>query len=282
MPTALRKERNISYFRMGISINGEEKYADMDWVDYSPEELYGWVANKNNVLKTSLLSGKEIMEKCEPFLKEGKDIFYFTCTTALSGSKAAFDNLKEELLAKYPGRKIVSLNSKRCEMSMGLMALHMADMRDNGASIEDLIKWHEENVQHFHQVGSLETLVYLKRMGRVSGAAAFMADLFGVKPLIIQDVNGMNLVVKKVKGSQKAMDESFEYIKAHINERTKEVWIGQAMAKATQAYLKKRVEEELHIPVKEFWIGPIVGISCGPGMYGCYFEGDEVTAESKK
>ena len=78
------------------------------------------------------------------------------------------------------------------------------------------------------------------------------------------------------------MDESFEYIKAHINERTKEVWIGQAMAKATQAYLKKRVEEELHIPVKEFWIGPIVGISCGPGMYGCYFEGDEVTAESKK
>ena len=48
-----------------------------------------------------------------------------------------------------------------------------------------------------------------------------------------------------------------------------------------QAWLKKKVEEELHLPVKEYWIGPIVGISCGPGMYGVYFKGKLVTADSE-
>ena len=281
MPTALRKERNISYFRMGISVNGDEKYADMDWVDYSPEELYGWIREPKNVLKTSLLSGKEVLEKCEPLLEKGIDILYLTCTSALSGSKGVFDLMAKDLLEKYPNRRMVSIDSKRSEMSMGLMALHLADLRDEGKTIEELQKYFDENIQHFHQVGSLETMKYLKRQGRVSGAAAFLADTFGIKPVIIQDVRGMNHVIAKVKGSRKAMDASFEYIKAHKNERTKVVWIGQAMAKETQAYLKKRVEEELNIPVKEFWIGPIVGISCGPGMYGCYFEGDEVTIDSK-
>ena len=53
------------------------------------------------------------------------------------------------------------------------------------------------------------------------------------------------------------------------------------MAQDTQTYFKKRIEEELHIPTKEFWIGPIVGISCGPGMYGMFFEGKLVTADSE-
>ena len=281
MPLSVRKERNISYFRMGFTLNGEDKYADMDWVDYTPEILYGWIRDPKNVIKTSLLSGKEVIEKCEPLLEKGIDILYLTCTTALSGSKGVFDLMKEDLLAKYPERRMVSIDSERSEMSMGLIALHMADLRDQGKTIDELKEWFDKEHQHFHQVGSLETLTYLKRQGRVSGAAAFFANTFGIKPVIIQDIHGMNHIIAKKKGSRSAMDASFDYIKAHVNERTKEVWIGQAMAQETQAYLKKRVEEELNIPVKEFWIGPIVGISCGPGMYGCYFEGDEVTIDGK-
>ena len=48
-----------------------------------------------------------------------------------------------------------------------------------------------------------------------------------------------------------------------------------------KAWLKERIEDELHLPVKEYWIGPIVGISCGPGMYGVYFKGKLVTADSE-
>ena len=277
----LRQKHNIKYFQMGIVIKGEPKPADMDWEAYSPEELYGWIKNLSNHCKTSLVTYGEYLEKTEAELKEGRDVLYIACTTALSGSLNTFRLVKEELQEKYPDRKIIGLDGKRANMALGLIVLHAAELQEQGKDIDEVVKWIEDNQQYFHEVGSLETLTYLKAAGRVSGAAAFFGNLISLKPIIMFDVHGRNYVFKKVRGSKAALEASFEYIKENINERTKVCYVGQAMAKDAQAYFKKRIEEELHIPVKEFWIGPIVGISCGPGMYGVFFEGKEVTVDSE-
>ena len=278
----LRQKHNIKYFQMGIVIKGEPKPADMDWEAYSPEELYSWIKDLSNHCKTSLVTYGEYLEKTEAELKEGRDVLYIACTTALSGSLNTFRLVKEELQAKYPNRKIIGLDGKRANMALGLIVLHAAELQEQGKDIDEVVKWIEENQQYFHEVGSLETLTYLKAAGRVSGAAAFFGNLISLKPIIMFDVHGHNYVFKKVRGSKAALEASFDYIKENINERTKVCYVGQAMAKDAQAYFKKRIEEELHIPVEEFWIGPIVGISCGPGMYGVFFEGKEVTADSEK
>ena len=277
----LRQKHNIKYFQMGIVIKGEPKPADMDWEVYSPEELYSWIKNLSNHCKTSLVTYGEYLEKTEAELKEGRDVLYIACTTALSGSLNTFRLVKEELQEKYPDRKIIGLDGKRANMALGLIVLHAAELQEQGKDIDEVVKWIEDNQQYFHEVGSLETLTYLKAAGRVSGAAAFFGNLISLKPIIMFDVHGHNYVFKKVRGSKAALEASFEYIKENINERTKVCYVGQAMAKDAQAYFKKRIEEELHIPVKEFWIGPIVGISCGPGMYGVFFEGKEVTVDSE-
>jgi DegV family protein with EDD domain len=277
----LREQHNIQYFRMEIVIKGEVKPADMDWEVYSPEELYGWIKDLNNHCKTSLITYGEYLKRCEEYLEKGIDILYIACTTALSGSLNTFRLVKEELQEKYPERKIIGIDGKRANMSLGLIVLHAAELQEQGKSIEEVEQWVYDNQQYFHEVGSLETLTYLKAAGRVSGAAAFFGNLISLKPIIMFDVHGHNYVFKKVRGSKAALEASFEYIKENINERTKVCYVGQAMAKDAQAYFKKRIEEELNIPVKEFWIGPIVGISCGPGMYGVFFEGKEVTVDSE-
>ena len=277
----LRQKHNIKYFQMGIVIKGEPKPADMDWEVYSPEELYSWIKNLSNHCKTSLVTYGEYLEKTEAELKEGRDVLYIACTTALSGSLNTFRLVKEELQEKYPDRKIIGLDGKRANMALGLIVLHAAELQEQGKDIDEVVKWIEDNQQYFHEVGSLETLTYLKAAGRVSGAAAFFGNLISLKPIIMFDVHGHNYVFKKVRSSKAALEASFEYIKENINERTKVCYVGQAMAKDAQAYFKKRIEEELQIPVKEFWIGPIVGISCGPGMYGVFFEGKEVTVDSE-
>ena len=281
LSTELRKKYDIEYFRMGFTTNGEQHNADMDWIEYSPEQLYDWVKDPNVTIKTSLVTYGEYLERSEAALKEGKDILYLACTTALSGSFNTFRLVAEELQEKYPDRKIIGIDSKRANMCLGLIAIHAAELRDQGKSIEEVRDWVEANKQYFHETGSVGTLKYLKAAGRVSGAAAFFCDMISLKPIIMFDIHGHNYVWKKVRGTKSALDASFEYIKAHVNERTKVCYVGQAMAKEEQAYFKKRIEEELHIPVEEFWIGAIVGISCGPGMYGVFFEGDEVTVDSE-
>lgn len=282
MPTALRRKLDIDYFRMGLVVNGETKFADIDFQDYSPEEMYSWLSVHHYTIKTSLVTVGEFVEKMTPYLEKGLDILYLGCTTALSGTLNVFFTARDLLLEQFPDRKIVGINTTKADMAIGLMAIEVAKLKEQGKTIEEATQWVEENKQYYHEVGSVETLSYLKAAGRVSGAKAFFGNMMHVKPMIMFDIHGHNYVYASVRGTKKSLEASFEYIKAHIVPgKTDVVYVGQAMAKEQQAYLTKRITEELKIPVEEFWIGPIVGLCCGPGMYGCWFRGDLITADSE-
>lgn len=283
MPKELRDKYQIDYFRMGIIVGEKEYSADLDYKEFSREQMYEWVRDPNIVIRTSLVSRDEFCSKCEKYLEQGIDILYVACTDALSGTRGFFESLKEEMLEKYPERKIISVNSCRAEMALGLLAIEAAKKRDEGLSIDETVKYLEENKQFFHQIGSIDTLKYLKMYGRVSGVAAFFADTFNIKPLIMADIYGNNYTFKKVHGPKKALEGCMDYIKENMVEGvTDVVYIGQTMTSDAVAYLKKRIEEELHLKTEQYYISPIVGICCGPGMYGCWFRGKEVTADSNK
>lgn len=279
----LREQYQIEYFRMGLLIKDQEYFGDLDFPDFSREQLYEWVKDPNVTIRTSLVPREEFEAKCEKYLKQGVDVLYVACTDALSGTRGAFELLKEELLEKYPERKIYSINSCRAEMALGLMAIEAAKKRDEGLDIDQTREYIENNKQLFHQVGSIDTLKYLKMYGRVSGAAAFFADTLNIKPLIMADIYGNNYTYKKVHGAQKAMIGCFDYVKENMVEGvTDVVFIGEAMPGPAKAYLKKRIEEELGLKTAEYFISPIVGVCCGPGMYGCWFKGKLVTEKGGK
>ena len=279
----LREKYHIDYFRMGLVVDGEEKLADLDYVDFSREQMFDWVRDPKVKIRTSLVTAMEIETRLTPFLEKGIDILYIACAEALSGTRAAFDLFKESLLEKFPGRKIVSINSCRAEMALGLMCIEAAKLQDQGQSLEEVAKWVEENKQKYHETGSVDTLKYLRAYGRVSGAAAFFADTLNIKPVIMFDIHGHNYSFKKVRGEKKAMAECFEYIKANVVEgETDVVYIGETTPVPALDYLKKRIEEELHIKTERYLISPIVAICCGPGMYGAWFKGKVVTADADK
>ena len=283
MAKELRDQYKIDYFRMGLIVNEKEYPADLDYVDFTREEMYGWVKDPNITIKTSLVPATEFVEKSSKYLNKGMDILYIACADALSGTRGAFELIKEELLEKYPDRKIISINSCRAEMALGLLVMDAAKLRDEGKSIEEVAQWVEENKQYYHEVGSIDTLKYLRAYGRVGGAAAFFADTFNIKPVIAFDVRGMNTSFKKVHGAKKAMEECLAYIKENMVEGvTDVVYLGETMPTPAKEYFKKHIEEDLHIHVEEYYIGPIVGICCGPGMYGCWFKGKLVTLGQDK
>ena len=283
MPKSLREQYDIQYFRMGIVVDGKEYMGDLDFVDYSRDQMYSWVRDPKITIRTSLVTAQEFESKLEPYLKKGIDILYIACSGALSGTRNAFELFKPELLEKYPERKIISIDSCRAEMALGLMVMEAAKLRDEGKSIEEVAEWVEANKQTYHETGSIDTLKYLKMYGRVSGAAAFFADTLNIKPIIMFDVNGMNHTFKKVRGEKKALDECFNYIKDNVVDGVTDViYHGASLENPAQDYFKKRIEEELHIKTEKYFISPIVGICCGPGMYGCWFRGKEVTVNSKK
>ena len=278
LSTEMRKELHVDYFRMGIYVKGDLYPADLDWEAYSPEQLYSWIEDLSNHCKTTLVSVEEFINRMTPYLEEGKDIVYIGCSSALTGTMNVFNIAKEELLEKYPDRRIVGIDSLTASMNLGLLVTLAAKEQQKGLDLDQFIQWVEDNKFKVNQIAGVETLTYLKAAGRVKASAAFFGNIIGIKPLFISDRKGNNLVVQKVRGSQKMLEAVFEAVKEKIHkDKCDTVYICHGRALATAERLKERLEKELGVKVVINWAGPIIGITCGPGLIGAMCYGEEVT-----
>ena len=166
-------------------------------------------------------------------------------------------------------------------MALGLLAMDACDLQDQGKSMDEIIDWVEKEKLTYNLCGTVETLTYLKNAGRVSGSSAFFGNIFGIKPIIIADTLGHNYAVAKVKGTKKSLVTLFDIVKDVVEgiERPT-IYIGQGMAQEAADYFKKRFTEELNAEIVEYWVGPIIGISCGPGVIHLVCKGKKVTITS--
>ena len=277
LSTELRKANNIEYFYFGLVVDGVEYKADLDWKAYSQEEFYGWLSAGKKV-KTTQVTMEEVMTKVRPLFEQGIDVIYIGCSSALTGSMNLFELAKKELMEEFPDRKMIGVDSLTAAPTLGMLVLDAAKQQQKGLSIEELEQWVFDNRFFYNQFATVDTLTFLKAAGRIKGTAAFFGNIMGVKPIFISDRKGNNFTIAKVKGTKASLNALFDYIKeAMIPGETEEIVIGQGMAMERAELLKKRVEEELHVKASIYWIGPIVGTTCGPGVIATFCRGKEVT-----
>lgn len=277
LPTSIRKERGIRYFHMGLVVDGKEYTADLDWIAYHPEEFYKWLSEGRKV-KTTQVSYEEFLSNMKPLLQAGIDILYLACSSTLTGSMNVFNIVKDELQEQFPDRKMLCVDTLTASCCEGMLVLDAKKQQDKGASIEEVAKWVEDHKFFYNQFATVDTLKYLKDAGRIKGTAAFFGDIIGVKPIFISDRKGNNLVIAKVRGTKASLDALYKGIVDTIDkDNCKQVIIGQGMCMDRALLLKKRIEENLHIPAIITWIGPIVGTTCGPGVIATFCYGKEVT-----
>ena len=138
MNRELREKYNIDYFRMGFSSGDEEYVASLDWEDISYKDFYDSMRNGKGYL-TSQVTVKHFLEKFSEYLKEGYDVLYIGCSSALSGSVAAAKLLLKELKNEYKDNKVICIDSLLSGMGQGMMAIKAAELRDEGKTVEEAI-----------------------------------------------------------------------------------------------------------------------------------------------
>ncbi|MDY2888929.1 MAG: DegV family protein [Candidatus Caccosoma sp.] len=278
----LRNKNNIEYVKMGVvkkeKTGDVEIPASLDWDLYTNKELNDWQRNGLN-MKTTQVSQTEFTTVFEKILKEDKDILYIACSSALSGSFNYSLIVKDELLAKYPNATIICVDSLCSCLGQGTMALDAANMKKEGKTIQEVAAYLEENKLCYNQVATVETLDYLKKAGRVKASAAFFGNIFGVKPMIISDAAGQNFAVKKIKGRKNSLIELVNMLKEVIVEpENQTVYVVHADCLEDANFVKDLIIKEVN--PKEVcveFMGPIIGVSTGPGTIGVYAKGKKVT-----
>ena len=274
----IRSRYGIDYVPMNYILDGKEYPASLDWESLSVKEFYDAMRNGKRITTTQV-PVESYKKRFTEVLESGKDVLYISCSGALSGSINQAVLVAQELVEKYPGASIRCVDAKNSSFGQGIMLIWASEMRAAGKDVDETADYVEANKLKVHQVAFPASLSYLKRAGRVTASSAFFGNLIGIKPILISDAKGQNFAVKKVKGTQGAIEEITSMAAEEIrNPEDQVVYISHADTEETAAAIKELLEKK--VSCKEIvcgYIGPIVGASVGPGTAAIYFVGDEVT-----
>ena len=264
--------------------DGHAEPADLDFERMSAEEYYNSMKGRKVLYKTSNAPVGEVKEKFEKHLAAGKDILSISLSSGLSGSYQAAKLVAEELMEKYPERKIICVDSLRYSTALSLLVVMACQKRDEGASLEETAAYIEEKKHCIHQIGPMDDLFFLVKTGRISNFKAFFGTLAGVNPMADFNRDGMSQVLVKFKGKRAAFDACIKYIQATVVEPEKQLmFVAHSNRKAQAEILAERIRQEIkpaEVIIND--IGMSCGATIGPGLCAAFYEGRPITEGLKE
>lgn len=227
------------------------------------------------VAVTAAANVMELTEGMEAHLRQGQDVLFLCFSSGLSSTRDACAIAAEDLRERYPDRKIYTVDTLAASGGQGLLVLLAGRKRKAGASIEEVRDFAEKTKLHVAHWFTVNDLVYLKRGGRVSSAAAAVGTMLNIKPVLHVDNEGHLIPMEKVRGRKAAIQALFRHMKETALPDQETVLISHAACRPEAEALAEQVEQTFH--PKEVLItelGPIIGAHTGPGLMALFFLAD--------
>ena len=271
-------ERNIPYVCFHYFLDGVEHVDDL-YATSSAHEFYEkMVAGADT--KTSQVNVTEFIAFFEELLKEGKDILHVSFSSGLSGSANSARIAIEELSEKYPDRKIMIVDSLGASSGYGLLVELAADLRDNGATVEEAYKWTLENRLNIQTWFFSTDLTFYIKGGRVSKLSGWFGTALKICPLLNMNHEGKLIPREKIRTKQRVIKAIVEKMTLFAKDR--ENYSGRCYishsdciedARAVKALVEEKFKNVKSIEI--FDIGSVIGSHTGPGTVALFYEGDK-------
>lgn len=267
------KEYGYHLISMPYSIDGKTTYPYVDFDRFDGRAFYNQL--REGVLpSTSAISSIQYKEYFEPFFANGDDILYVHFSAAMTMTFNEMETALAELKEKYPERKFYRVDTKGITtLALGIV-LEIGDLYKAGKSAEEILAWAEKEVDHFTVYFFADDLKFFKRSGRVSGLAATMGTLIGVRPIIYMNDEGKMVSIGKERGRANAMDRLVRMVAElgdHIADHR--IIIGHTdapgLAEEVKQLLIAKFGSGLRIMIQI--TNPTAGSHCGPNAVGICF-----------
>ena len=153
-------------------------------------------------------------------------------------------------------------------MGVGQLAQIGAELASEGVSAAEIARVIDHRKADVDLFVALDTLEYLKRGGRISGAQAAIGTLLSVKP-IIKIADGLVETVDRVRTKGKARERLIELLATAPMERLSVLHTSNAGVEEFVPALEARVPDGIDpSKVTVDLVGPSVGPHLGPGCVG--------------
>jgi DegV family protein with EDD domain len=170
--------------------------------------------------------------------------------------------------AMFKDREIRIVDSMSASMGEGMLAELGVEMANAGASAEEIATALEGRRQDLQVYLGLDTLEYLKRGGRISGAQAAIGTLLSVKP-IIEIKDGRVETAERVRTRGKAREKLVELLTVRPMDRVSILHTPGSDVEEFEKELLPRIPGGIDpSKVTVDTVGPSVGPHLGPGCVG--------------
>ena len=265
-------EWGISYTSLTFRFSDSER--EFSNSDMEIGEFYGKM-REGGVAKTAAVNSESFLEAFKSALDGGLDVLYIGFSSGLSTTYNSARIAMEELKGEYPESKLIAVDTLAASAGVTLLLDLVLAKQKAGASIEEAASYAEEMKLHIAHWFTVDDLVYLQRGGRVSGAAAFVGNLLGIKPVLHVDNDGHLVPVTKVRGRHASIAAMADRLGDGILEGSS-VYISHSDARADAEKLSGIIESKYGYKTSLITdVGPVIGAHSGPGTIALFFVAKE-------
>ena len=272
LPLSLLTAHHIEVLPFSYTVDGKPvPYSET--TDFDGKAFYD-AMRAGAAVKTSMINTETFREHFTRALEAGDDVLYVGMSGGISGTAGAAALTVRELKEASPDRKIAAIDTFAASLGEGLQVLNAARMLEEGRTFEEVESYLLDSRHNMCQFFTVDDLIYLKRGGRISGAAAAIGTLLQIKPILRGDELGRIVQCGKVHGSKRALNALADLYDELALDRGAPVGIAHAGneegAERLLAELKKRglTGECLNV-----WYEPVTGAHVGPGTVALFFRG---------
>ena len=258
---------------MPYSVDAKTILPYVDFDTFDSKAFYDML--RSGVLPTtSAISKEQYIKYFEADFAAGNEILYVHFSRAMTNTFENMDQAVAELKAKYPAARFEEIDAK------GITTISYAIVREvgerilSGETLDQVLEWAKSGgADRWAMYFFADDLRFFRRSGRVSGPAATMGNLIGLRPIIHMSAEGKMVSLGTEKGRAKAMQRLVNTVlELGDDVAGHKVYIGHTDALDIARMVGQALTEVLGpLDIEYVVVNPTAGSHCGPNGVGVCF-----------
>lgn len=259
-----RREHDITMLPLTIHF-GSESYRDT--IELDSKNFYSKLREAKELPTTSQVPPGEFEDAFRPIVESGDEAIVVTISSLLSATYASAVTAAQAVDAG----KIHVIDSNSGSFGTALLIKRAIKLRGEGKTAREIADELNLLAPRVRIYAVVDSLKYLKMGGRLSGSAAFIGTLLGIKPMV-EVKHGKVNAIARIRGEKNIIRTLLEHFQAAKPDLSFGVSFGNSdaydqMQSVINAFKPILGNTEIH----QSDLGAVIGTHTGPGVVGVGF-----------
>ena len=264
LPAELVEELGIHVVPV-LLIQGGQTF--LDGVDITPTEVYRRLRAGESEFTSAAPSVPEFLKVYQAAARGASGVLSIHMSPELSNTYGVALAASKQVEAV----PTIVFNCNSAAIGQGFVVLEAARAAATGATLEEVVRRAEDISARIQFLFTLDTFEYLRKSGRMGGAAALMGTVLQIRP-VLYIPQGTVEVFARPRTKPRAIQLILQQMAKQPPDRPMHAAIAHADVQEEAEDLRRTVSERFHcaeLLLTEFT--PVVGAHTGPGLLGIAF-----------